>query len=782
MASFLFVSGAISGVLLLSWIWRLLYSFWWRPKSLERFLRDQGIRGLPYRFPFGDLPQYFASTKEAWTRPMNLSHQIAPRVIPFLYRTVKDYGNMTVTWEGKTPRITFTDPELIREILLNKNGQFEKQKIHPMAKLFVSGLAFYSGEKWAKHRRIVTPAFHQEKLKPTDQPQMVRNAWAAWDFSKMLPAFLASCNELIGKWEKLVSSNGSYELDVCPEFQNLTGDVISRTAFGSNYKEGMRIIKLQTEQAELLVRTYLGQHIPGYRNEIAKEVHSILRSIIEKREKAMKMGEANNDDLLGLLMESNLRCSQDEGGLKNGGMTIEEVIEECKLFYFAGQETTSVLLTWTMVALSMDPMWQFRAREEVLQAFGKDKPNYDGLSHLKIVTMILYEVLRLYPALAFLVRFTYEKIKLGNITIPPGVQLCLPCLLIHHDQELWGKDADEFNPERFAEGVSNATTKNQFGFFPFGWGPRVCLGQNFGLLEAKLALSMVLQHFSFELSPAYTHAPYTVPAPVPIIPSLSARSLAAVLIRRRQKPVIQKRLQPPAPASVHPSASRTSQRPNLQSFDPVSKPILQVADPSPDLATDLQTHLTHQRAPAVCPSALGVETYPRRSGIIPSTCSSSSGDPSSSSSTSPLDRDAPLDRHPPGSSAPDLHLLDPDPSPAYRPSVGSRPSMLPAARRPPTAVRPRRRPVESVFGEEGGALYYGAPGHKYFSVPSALFGTPAGHEISVHPQKERPDPLASLLATGLPNHDGEKWAKHRRIINPAFRLEKLKVTSKSHSL
>ncbi|GAY37495.1 hypothetical protein CUMW_029440 [Citrus unshiu] len=472
----------------------VVYTLWWKPKSSEKNFRSQGIKGTSYSLFQGEKEEMLRASLESWSKPMSLNHKIVPYVLPFIHQTVQKYGKFSLGWNGTRPRLTVAEPELIRLVLGDKSGHIIKPPLNPLVDLLQKGVSTLEGESWAKRRKLITPAFHLHKLKG------------------MAPAFSSSCIDLINRWKKLGCS-GSCEIDVAPEFNTLAGDVIARTAFGSSYEEGKRIFELQKQQIALVLEAHHAMYFPGLRflptksnkkrHNLDKEIKAALWGIIRKKEQAMLMNKqsSNDDDLLGML----LKCTeQTENDLK-----IEDVIEECKLFYFAGQETTANLLTWTMIILCMHPNWQEKAREEVLNTCGKKMPDIEDLNRLKIVSMILHEVLRLYPPVTALFRYTRQRINIGGFSVPPGVEITLPLLLLHHDPMYWGSDADEFNPDRFADGVAKASM-DQLAFYTFGWGPRICLGQNFAMIEAKMALAMILQNFTFEISASYTHSPITV--------------------------------------------------------------------------------------------------------------------------------------------------------------------------------------------------------------------------------------------------------------------------------
>eukprot|EP00252_Welwitschia_mirabilis_P012666 TRINITY_DN279_c0_g1_i12.p1 TRINITY_DN279_c0_g1~~TRINITY_DN279_c0_g1_i12.p1 ORF type:complete len:513 (-),score=67.01 TRINITY_DN279_c0_g1_i12:208-1746(-) len=464
---------------------------WWTPLQLKRCFNSQGIKGTPYKFFFGNALDVSRMLSEAQSAPpiFPVSHDIFHRVSPHFHTWSQLYGKEFVFWFGNKARLYVQKPEHIKEILADKSGRLSLRvpNANPLARNLVSrGLVGLQGQKWALHRKLLNPAFHLDRLKG------------------MIPAIRESCRLKLEEWSRAVNE-GAAELDMLKEFQMLTGDVIARTAFGSSFRQGKHIFDLQSEQMTLSIKLSRTIYIPGFRFlptetnrkcwKIENEIRKSLKVLIASREKSENLG----DDLLGLMLSAS-KNNQEQ-------LSIEEIVDECKTFYFAGHETTAVLLSWVMILLGMHEEWQIQARNEVLHVIGKDNyPTADTIGRLNTVGMIINEALRLYPPGVFIMRETSEAAMLGNLFLPKGTQLVLPILALHHDPSLWGDDANHFNPSRFSHGIANAC-KYPNAFMPFGFGPRICIGQNFALLEAKLILAMILQRFSFVLSPSYSHAP-----------------------------------------------------------------------------------------------------------------------------------------------------------------------------------------------------------------------------------------------------------------------------------
>ncbi|KAH6775512.1 hypothetical protein C2S52_013073 [Perilla frutescens var. hirtella] len=481
------------GVKLLNWVW-------FRPRKLEKFLREQGLNGTRYSPFLRDVRDCVSSMIAEQPKTLQLSDDILPHIYPFHLQNLSKYGENSYVWFGPWALLNISDPEIVKEIM--KKSDVIGRPYEGVVKILTTGLLTLQGQKWANHRKIANPAFHLEKLK------------------NMVPAICLSCSSIINKLETVLMVSRSNEIDMWPYLEDLSGDIISRAAFGSSHEEGRKIFELQKEKLKFIPQVIQFAFIPKWRyvptkvnrktSSIIEEIKWRIKGIIEKRQKAMD--EAPSNDLLGILLDSNARFIKEEGNSNNingGGMSVEDVMNECEQFYLVGSETTSCLLVWTMVLLCQHPHWQTRAREEVNRVFGDNPhPTFESLNHLKTVTMILQEVLRLYPPVPIIVRRTKEEVQLGKWTIPAGVYLQVLIGLLHHDPKIWGDDAKEFNPLRFSGGVSAATT-SPYSFIPFAAGPHLCIGQNFAMIEAKMAIAMILRRFSFDLSPSYSHAPFS---------------------------------------------------------------------------------------------------------------------------------------------------------------------------------------------------------------------------------------------------------------------------------
>ncbi|PHU11096.1 Cytochrome [Capsicum chinense] len=231
-------------IIILRWLWKFLNWVWINPKKLEKRLKLEGLKGNRYKFLHGDIKEINTMVEEAKKKPINFTNDYVSRVLPHSTKLMMQYGNNCYMWLGPKPAMLITEPEYVREIL-SKSYIYQKIEGNAITKLLAQGLASYETDKWAKHRRIINPAFHLDKLK------------------HMLPAFYMSCCDMLSKWENIVSSEGS-EIDVLPFLQTLTSDAISRTAFGSNYEEGRQIFELQKELADLILHAARWIYIPGW--------------------------------------------------------------------------------------------------------------------------------------------------------------------------------------------------------------------------------------------------------------------------------------------------------------------------------------------------------------------------------------------------------------------------------------------------------------------------------------------------------------------------------------
>ncbi|KAK6127946.1 hypothetical protein DH2020_038323 [Rehmannia glutinosa] len=415
---------------------------------------------------------------------------------------------MFLVWFGSTAHLIISDPALIKEFLVLKSEFFEKDEPPLLVKRIEgNGLLNLKGQKWAQHRKVIQPIFHTENLKV------------------MIPMMAKSMEEALMKWSEKMSNIGKVEIEVSDWFQNLVEDVITRATFGSSYEAGRAIFQLQAEQIVHAAEAYHKVYIPGYRFlptkkniiswRLEKEIRKSLLNLIgdrrtRRRENAScraALSEECPRDLLELMIKAADESPQSKESL---AVTENDIVEECKTFFFAGKQTTSNLLTWTAVLLAMHPQWQEQAREEVLRVCGaRDTPTKDDLAKLKMLGMILNESLRLYPPAVAIIRQAKTNVQLGGLHIPRGTELIIPILAVHHDPVLWHHDAQEFNPARFATGAAQAA-KHPMAFMPFGLGSRRCIGQNLAVQQAKLAIAMILQRFSFELASDYAHAPSVV--------------------------------------------------------------------------------------------------------------------------------------------------------------------------------------------------------------------------------------------------------------------------------
>ncbi|KAG6426094.1 hypothetical protein SASPL_110308 [Salvia splendens] len=366
----------------------VVHDFWWIPTRIENHFMQQGINSPKYEYFLGNLREISILSLKASSESMPLSHDIFPRALSFIHLWKKIYGKMFLIWFGPTPRLTITDPSIIKEIFFSKSQYFEKYDPPLQVKRIEGdGLLNLKGDKWAHHRRIMQPFFRMENLK------------------LITPIMAKTMEEALVKLSKNMNKIGSLEIEieVSVWFQSLLEDIITKITFGRNYEEGLVISKLQAHQTAHATEAYQNAFIPGYRflptsasrvsRRISKEIRNYLLKLIDRRRRSddRSYDEAPNDrqpaDLLEVMMNA---AGKSHRRNDPTAFTDEDVVEECKTIFFAGTHTTSAMLTWTAVLLAMHNNWQDEARDEIFRVCGaRDAPpTKDDLANLKLVQYV----------------------------------------------------------------------------------------------------------------------------------------------------------------------------------------------------------------------------------------------------------------------------------------------------------------------------------------------------------------------------------------------------------
>jgi cytochrome P450 len=242
-----------------------------------------------------------------------------------------------------------------------------------------------------------------------------------------------------------------------------------------------------------------------------KRLDEILYRIIRER----RAQKTDRGDLLSLLLHAR---DEDDGS----GMTDLQVRDEAMTLFLAGHETTALTLSWAWYLLAQHPQAEQKLWTEIDSVLGGRAPTVDDWPRLKYAEMIGLESMRLYPPAYVIGREAIMDCVIGDYHVPRGTTLLMPQWVVHRDPRFW-PEPDQFRPERWGEERIKSLPK--FAYFPFGGGPRICIGNQFAMMEMVLILATIAQKFRFRLDPATTVTPralFTL-RPVPGIPGVIER-------------------------------------------------------------------------------------------------------------------------------------------------------------------------------------------------------------------------------------------------------------------
>lgn len=407
-------------------------------------------------------------TVSRWRVLIN-SYRILKNPLPFHHGNYAKHGDIFQVKIGGYNTVVFTrDPAMIRHVLQKQHKNYYKSPLQTkdLAKYIGYGILTSNGEHWKTHRRMIQPAFHKKKL--LGLMGIMRDAIRF----------------------ELRSIETDKELDVFPLMGDLAFQVVAKSLFSrADIRKRMARLKHMTETNQRMLIKEMRQpylnwwfHFSGKIKRhlrLAEDARNLLNGIIEER---IESGE-DKDDLLDML----LKARYEDGG----AMPRRQLIDEVLILFAAGHETTANALSFALYLLAKHPEIQEKAYQEAIKVSLDGEDLMESMGQLSYIKWCVEETMRLYPPAYIIDRIAIADDQFENMHFSKKTMILMSIYELHRSPDFW--DAPEaFRPERF-----NVTDKKIYSeyYYPFGAGPRMCVGNNFAMYEMIMTLTEIIRAY-----------------------------------------------------------------------------------------------------------------------------------------------------------------------------------------------------------------------------------------------------------------------------------------------
>jgi cytochrome P450 len=388
---------------------------------------------------------------------------------------VREYGDIVPLPAFGLPFYIFSHPDQIEEILRHKQPLFKKdcylQALRPM---LGDGLLTSDGESWRRQRMMAQPLFGAQPIQ------------------HYAPAIVEHAERMTSGWR------AGETRDIHAEMMRLTLAIVIKTLFDAEASDVAAI----SEELEAATNFYTNPRFVWSSSQQESTptsapgghtMHRLNAVIFEMIRERRASGIGNRTELL-----SRLLLAEDEGGRK---MSDTELRDQLMTHFLAGQDTTALTLSYTFYLLSQNPDVESALHVELDRVLGGRLPTAEDVDELHYTDWVIKESMRIYPPALAIGREAREDCEIGGQAVPKGAQVLMPQFVVHRDPRFW-PEPERFNPTRWGE----ERTKNlpRCAYFPFGDGPRVCIGANLAMLEAVLLLATIAQRYQLELGQGQT--------------------------------------------------------------------------------------------------------------------------------------------------------------------------------------------------------------------------------------------------------------------------------------